>query len=121
MALVEDDAEDPTARIRELLETAYAAHAEDGILVEAEDLDATARELGTIRARNVFPAMKLTWGTYPTFTGHQDDGGCFRCHDGLHMSASGRTISDDCETCHVILAEEEEEPAILTELYDGTW
>jgi len=114
---VEDDAADPAGRIRGLLETAYAEHAEDGVEVTEAQLDEITTELAGIRARNVFPSMSVTWGTYRSFLGHEDDGGCFRCHDGLHTSASGRTIADDCETCHWILAEEEEEPAILSELY----
>jgi hypothetical protein len=113
-----DDATDPPAQILEALKTQYA---DRDVLVSDEDLDAVSQELGIIYSRNVFPSMNLTWGTYPSFLGHEDDSGCFRCHDGMHESASGETISDDCETCHVILAEEEEQPAILSELYEGTW
>jgi hypothetical protein len=62
--------------------------------------------------------MDVTWGTYPNFLGHRDDGGCFRCHDDAHESTTtGRTISGDCETCHSLLAWEEEEPEILEALY----
>ncbi len=41
------------------------------------------------------------------------DIGCFRCHDDLHVSADGRTISADCQTCHILLAIEEENPQVL--------
>jgi hypothetical protein len=51
---------------------------------------------------NVFPAMRVTWGTYPNHRGHVDTPGCFRCHDDTHRSAEGGTISQDCELCHVI-------------------
>jgi hypothetical protein len=62
--------------------------------------------------------MEITWGTYPNFLGHRDDGGCFRCHDDEHKSTrTGKTISGDCETCHSLLAWEEEDPAILDALY----
>jgi hypothetical protein len=114
-----DEGEDPTGRIREALESSYAKRREEGVEVAPADLDAAARELGTIWSRNVFPHMKITWGTYKSFLGHVDDGGCFRCHDGLHASSSGETISDDCETCHVILAEEED-PAVLSGILEGT-
>ena len=53
-----------------------------------------------IYAHNVFPAMKLTWGTHPNHLGHTDSPGCFRCHDEEHKSQDGRAISQDCETCH---------------------
>jgi hypothetical protein len=53
-------------------------------------------------ARNVFPAMRVTFGTYPNHLGHVDTAGCFRCHDDGHRSANGNVISQDCELCHTI-------------------
>jgi nitrate/TMAO reductase-like tetraheme cytochrome c subunit len=50
--------------------------------------------------RNVFPAMKVKWGTYPDQLGHVTSTGCFRCHDGGHTAKDGSTISGDCELCH---------------------
>ncbi len=50
--------------------------------------------------RNVFPAMNITFGTYPNNIGHMDFPGCFRCHDDSHKSKDGLTIGQDCETCH---------------------
>jgi len=69
-----------------------------------------------IYAQNVFPEMKVSWGTYPNNLGHTDTAGCFRCHDGNHSSADGRTISNDCATCHDLLAVSEKDPKILTDL-----
>jgi len=53
-----------------------------------------------IWSTNVFPAMKVTWGTYPNHIGHVDTQGCFRCHDDSHKAADGKVISQDCELCH---------------------
>jgi hypothetical protein len=53
-------------------------------------------------SRNVFPAMNVTWGTYPSHIGHVDTPGCFRCHDDSHRAADGKVISQDCELCHTI-------------------
>ena len=53
-------------------------------------------------ARNVFPEMKVTWGTYPTNIGHVDSPGCFRCHDDTKVTADGRVIKQDCDLCHAI-------------------
>jgi hypothetical protein len=50
--------------------------------------------------RNVFPAMRVTWGTYPNHIGHLDSPGCFRCHDDEHKAADGSVIRQDCEMCH---------------------
>jgi hypothetical protein len=75
-----------------------------------------AQELGTIWTRNVWPSMKIGWGTYPTFLGHEAAPGCFRCHDGDHATQDGRTISGDCDLCHQLLAQDEKDPPILKQL-----
>jgi hypothetical protein len=49
---------------------------------------------------NVFPAMKITWGTYPSHLGHTDAPGCFRCHDEQHKTTTGKVVTQDCELCH---------------------
>jgi len=49
---------------------------------------------------NVFPTMKVTWGSYPDNKGHITSNGCFRCHDDSHKAKDGKTISADCEYCH---------------------
>jgi len=65
---------------------------------------------------NVFPEMKIEWNTYRNFLGHKNDSGCFRCHDGSHTTKAGEIISMDCDTCHVILAEDEADPKVLETL-----
>lgn len=76
-------------------------------------VDAAAETVKAIYLRNVFPEMKLLWGTHPNNIGHEEAVGCFRCHDGNHTSASGRSISSDCDTCHTVLAQDEKDPKIL--------
>jgi hypothetical protein len=74
------------------------------------------KEISEIYLRNVFPDMRVTWGTHPNNLGHNDSPGCFRCHDGSHTSADGQTITNDCSACHQVLASGEENPKILTDL-----
>ena len=52
---------------------------------------------------NIFPAMKADWRAYPDNIGHKESAGCFRCHDGSHTSADGKTITHDCGACHTII------------------
>jgi hypothetical protein len=52
-------------------------------------------------AGNVFPEMKVTWGTYTSQLGHTDRLGCFRCHDDNHKARDGR-VRQDCALCHKI-------------------
>lgn len=50
---------------------------------------------------NVFPEMKVTWGTYRNQLGHSGEvPGCFRCHDDEHKASDGRLVRQDCELCH---------------------
>ena len=79
-------------------------------------VEAAAQQVSAIYLRNVFPEMKIAWGTYPNNLGHEDFLGCFRCHDGKHKSADGRVIADDCSVCHEVLAMEEKEPKVLAQL-----
>ena len=78
---------------------------------DAATLEKSAAGLATLYRRNIFPEMRVGWDTYPTHIGHagemQDLRGCFRCHDEKHKTADGLTLSQDCELCHQMLAEEE--------------
>ena len=49
---------------------------------------------------NVFPTMKVTWGVYRDNIGHTTSDGCFRCHDGNHVTSAGTAINADCSYCH---------------------
>ncbi len=76
-------------------------------------IEQAAAELGEIYALNVFPSMNVTWDTYPDHIGHETSPGCFRCHDRKHRTADRERISKDCELCHTVLAEGEQDPEIL--------
>ena len=56
---------------------------------------------------NFFPEMKVSWQDYPNNIGHKDWPGCFRSHDGNHLTADKkRTVkANDCNACHTILAQ----------------
>jgi len=78
------------------------------------DIANAGREIADIYNRNVFPDLKVTWGTYPNNLGHTDFPGCFRCHDGSHSTSDKKiTITQDCNTCHEPLAIEEATPGVL--------
>ena len=70
--------------------------------VDSALVDRAVAGAQNVWAGNVFPAMRVTWGTYPSHIGHVDSPGCFRCHDDEHKSKDGKTIGQDCELCHAI-------------------
>ena len=62
----------------------------------------------TVRNRSTtFPEMKLDWKTHPNNIGHFYFNGCFRCHDGQHVTPEGKVLTKDCDTCHTILSQQE--------------
>jgi len=79
-------------------------------------VETAAEQVKNIYLRYIFPDMKVTWGTYPNNLGHEDFLGCFRCHDGNHKSKDGKEISNDCSACHTILAMDEANPKVLSEV-----
>jgi hypothetical protein len=80
------------------------------------DIETTGQVLLAIYRRNVFPDLKVAWGTYPNNLGHADYPGCFRCHDDSHATSDKKTITQDCGACHQALAVEEASPEILKTL-----
>jgi NapC/NirT cytochrome c family, N-terminal region len=82
----------------------------------SQDIRDAGRAVLAIYNRNVFPDLKVSWGTYPNNQGHTDFPGCFRCHDGSHTAGDGKTIAQDCNTCHEPLATDEASPEILKTL-----
>jgi nitrate/TMAO reductase-like tetraheme cytochrome c subunit len=81
-----------------------------------KQVDQGAKVLAGIYDRNVFPYMNVAWGTHPNNLGHNDYPGCFRCHDGNHNAKDGKSITNDCATCHNLVAIDEPNPKQLSEL-----
>jgi hypothetical protein len=89
-------------------------------LTKYPDLDKTKQgeirnsiaEVQRIYKSTTFPEMKLDWKTHPNNIGHFYFNGCFRCHDGQHVSADGRMIRKECDICHVVLGQQEGAPTL---------
>jgi len=62
-------------------------------------------EVQQIYCNNFFPEMNVNWKAYPNNIGHTIFPGCFRCHDGKHISAGGKAISKDCNSCHTLIGQ----------------
>ncbi len=66
-------------------------------------IDGSIAEVQHIFQTYFFPEMKTDWQTHPNNIGHLYFSGCFRCHDGEHVSKTGKVITNDCNTCHTVL------------------
>ena len=99
------------------LKAPYASHAaadagiakhlgdfyQSGPAAQASQVSQAIATAQRLYRQNVFPDMKVTWGTYVTKLGHTDESpGCFRCHDDNHKSRDGKPVRQDCELCHKI-------------------
>jgi hypothetical protein len=92
--------EEAAAEIERRLTTFYRDQHQSIWNTRRDDVGRAVRSVQELHRRNVFPAMKVTFGSYPNNIGHTDSAGCFRCHDDSHKTKTGAAISQDCETCH---------------------
>jgi hypothetical protein len=74
---------------------------------KADSVKGAVAELQRIYDTTFFPDMKVNWKTHPNNIGHLYFAGCFRCHDGNHVSKDGKVISKDCNACHSVLEQVE--------------
>jgi hypothetical protein len=109
-------AEDAAQKIPAGLNAFYQQKYSDTWAKRSNDVQLAGQALVTIYNSNVFPDLKVTWGTYPSNLGHTDAPGCWRCHDDNHAAADKKTIPQDCSTCHQMLATDEANPAVLKTL-----
>ncbi|HYM24043.1 MAG TPA: NapC/NirT family cytochrome c [Vicinamibacterales bacterium] len=80
----------------------YRSQSSDIYMTKRQEVEKAVQAALTIYRRNVFPDMKVQFGTYPNNIGHMDFPGCFRCHDDNHKTKDGKKIGQDCDTCHEI-------------------
>ena len=66
-------------------------------------VDYAIQEVQRIYGTYFFPEMKTNWSSHPDNIGHFNAQGCFRCHDGQHVSPEGKVIRNDCNICHVTM------------------
>jgi hypothetical protein len=84
------------------LQTFYQGEYPEIAAQRQDDVAQAIQALQEIYAEIVFPDQKLDWETHPDNLGHVDDPGCFRCHDGKHISPTGEAIRLECNLCHAV-------------------
>ncbi|MGA2808135.1 MAG: NapC/NirT family cytochrome c [Terracidiphilus sp.] len=104
------------AKIPQQLDAFYRSQHPEVLQAKAKLVKSAGDELVTLYSQNVFPAMKVTWGTHPNHIGHMSYPGCFRCHDGDHTAKDGTSITQDCSACHNLLVQDEAKPKVLSDL-----
>lgn len=100
------------AKMKEFYKNNYPAI----VSAKTPQIERAISEVQKIYSRNYFPEMKVSWKKYPDNIGHLYSKGCFRCHDGKHVSDEGKVLSKDCNTCHTILAQHFENDSLRISL-----
>jgi nitrate/TMAO reductase-like tetraheme cytochrome c subunit len=104
-------------KIPATLDNFYKSQHADVYAARQADIKAAGEGLVNIFTHNVFPEMKVTWGTHPNHIGHMSYPGCFRCHDGDHNTKDAKsTVTNDCAACHNLLVVDEKRPKVLQDL-----
>jgi hypothetical protein len=94
--------------IARTIENFYESKYPDISKSKQPEIRSAIAELQRIYKLTFFPEMKLDWRTHPNNIGHFDFPGCFRCHDGNHVSPEGKVIPKSCDTCHTVLSQQED-------------
>ena len=92
--------------IKVIVEDFYQANYPDIFKSKYADIENAITQIQKIYSNNYFPYMNADWHKFPDNIGHIFSPGCFRCHDGKHVSSGGKVISNDCNTCHIILSQQ---------------
>jgi nitrate/TMAO reductase-like tetraheme cytochrome c subunit len=87
------------------IEGFYRAKYPDVFATRGTSIQNAIADLQHIYRSTIFPYMKVDWRTHPNNLGHFYAPGCFRCHDGQHISSDGKVIPKDCNTCHTVQAQ----------------
>lgn len=85
------------------LENYYRTNHGEVFSTRAEAVRSAISEVQRIYQTYFFPEMKTDWRAHQNNIGHFNAQGCFRCHDGQHMSKDGQVIRNDCAVCHVTI------------------
>lgn len=96
-----------TRTIADGLHKFYESKYPDLAKAKQVEISNAVADVQQIYRNTTFPEMKVSWETHPDNLGHYYFMGCFRCHDGQHMSSDGKVISKDCNQCHTVLSQTE--------------
>lgn len=71
-------------------------------LEQLDEINNAVDLLQGLYGQMVFREQKIDWTTHPDNLGHKEDPGCFRCHDGKHLTGDEEAIRLECNLCHSI-------------------
>ncbi len=97
------------------LEDFYADNYPEVYAEQQDEIESAISHLEVIYSQIVFQDQKIDWNTYPNNLGHKNDPGCFRCHDGKHLTGQEEAIRLECNLCHSVPIQSDE-TTLVTDL-----
>ncbi|MEP7148023.1 MAG: NapC/NirT family cytochrome c [Acidobacteriota bacterium] len=95
--------EEALAAIEKGLTDFYRTSYPEVFASKAESIRRAVTEIKQVYQTYFFPEMKTDWKAHINNIGHYNAQGCFRCHDGQHVSNDGGVIRNDCAICHTAI------------------
>lgn len=87
--------------IHEHLTQAYQRSHPALLLRHRAEIEQAAEFAVRLHARGNHQEQRISWGAYANHLGHRFSTGCFRCHDGKHVTSAGKVLPNDCDrSCH---------------------
>ena len=81
----------------------YQQNYPDFYQANAEVVNYAIKTLKQTYQDSVFLDQDIDWSTHPDNNQHKNSPGCFRCHDGKHISPNGKDmVRLECNLCHSI-------------------
>lgn len=80
----------------------YVAEYPQAASAFADEIGQAAEVADELIPRVIFEEAGVTWESFPDNGKHKEFAGCFRCHDGKHVSEDGESIRLHCNICHAI-------------------
>lgn len=93
------------AKIGTDLVSYYNENYADFMKKDRPKLDSAISVIQGIYRQNYFPEMKTDWRSHRDNLDHMRGKGCFRCHNNKLVSSTGKKITNDCKTCHLIVSQ----------------
>ena len=87
-------------------------------LESPDELRQALNTIAGIYAATSNPEMHQAAADYPSYMGHTDSAGCFRCHDGGHYKIENGALTDEpipsrCSLCHTFPSVGEKTPNVM--------
>ncbi|UCD63909.1 MAG: NapC/NirT family cytochrome c [Candidatus Zixiibacteriota bacterium] len=99
------DREEANAAISEGLVDYYKENYPELAANDSHEIEKATDILLKVYNQNFFPEMKTDYRVRENNLSHFVNDGCFRCHNWSMETDDGKGVSNDCSTCHLIVAQ----------------